>query len=89
MDNLTIRLETEKDYRAVEELTREVKKKCTKPLVVKLSPNVTDITEIAKAAEAGGAGIGDAFHKQFHRGVFANNGRVMGLGAVGVAGIVR
>ena len=39
----------------VEELTREVKKKCKKPLVVKLSPNVTDITEIAKAAEAGGA----------------------------------
>ena len=31
-------------------------KKCTKqPLIVKLSPNVTDITEIAKAAEAAGA----------------------------------
>lgn len=39
----------------VEELTREVQKRCKKPLVVKLSPNVTDITEIAKAAEAGGA----------------------------------
>ena len=39
----------------VEELTREVKKKCRKPLVVKLSPNVTDITEIARAAESGGA----------------------------------
>lgn len=39
----------------VEELTREVKKRCKKPLVVKLSPNVTSITEIAKAAEAGGA----------------------------------
>jgi dihydroorotate dehydrogenase (NAD+) catalytic subunit len=39
----------------VEELTREVKKRCKKPLVVKLSPNVTDITEIARAAEAGGA----------------------------------
>lgn len=39
----------------VEELTREVKKKCKKPLVVKLSPNVTSVTEIAKAAEAGGA----------------------------------
>ena len=39
----------------VEELTSEVKKKCKKPLVVKLSPNVTDITEIARAAEAGGA----------------------------------
>lgn len=39
----------------VEELTSEVKKRCKKPLVVKLSPNVTSITEIAKAAEAGGA----------------------------------
>lgn len=39
----------------VEELTREVKKRCKKPLVVKLSPNVTSITEIARAAEAGGA----------------------------------
>ncbi len=38
-----------------EEVVREVKKIVTKPLIVKLSPNVTDITEIAKAAEAGGA----------------------------------
>ncbi len=43
------------DAAVVEELTREVKKKCKKPLVVKLSPNVTSVTEIAKAAEAGGA----------------------------------
>lgn len=39
----------------VEELTQEVKKKSKKPIVVKLSPNVTDVTEIARAAEAGGA----------------------------------
>ena len=39
----------------VEELTGEVKKHCKKQLVVKLSPTVTYITEIAKAAEAGGA----------------------------------
>jgi len=37
------------------EITREVKKYCTKPLIVKLSPNVTDITEIALAVEAAGA----------------------------------
>lgn len=37
------------------ELTSAVKKHCKKPLVVKLSPNVTSITDIAKAAEAGGA----------------------------------
>lgn len=43
------------DPKTVEELTREVKKHCKKPLIVKLSPNVTSIAEIAKAAEAGGA----------------------------------
>lgn len=39
----------------VEELTREVKRRCKKPLTVKLSPNVTSVAEIARAAEAGGA----------------------------------
>ncbi|MDO5397540.1 MAG: dihydroorotate dehydrogenase [bacterium] len=43
------------DPATVLELTTEVKKHCTKPLVVKLSPNVTSITDIAKAAELGGA----------------------------------
>ena len=43
------------DADTVYELTRSVKKNCKKPLVVKLSPNVTSITDIAKAAEAGGA----------------------------------
>jgi len=37
------------------EVTGAVRKVCKKPLIVKLSPNVTDITEIAKAAEAAGA----------------------------------
>lgn len=36
-------------------LTRKVKEICNKPLYVKLSPNVTDIVEIAKAVEAAGA----------------------------------
>jgi len=36
-------------------VTREVRKVCTKPLIVKLSPNVTDIAEIAKAVEGQGA----------------------------------
>lgn len=36
-------------------ITRSVRKNCIKPLIVKLSPNVTDITETAKAAENGGA----------------------------------
>ena len=38
-----------------EEITSCVKKRARKPISVKLSPNVTDITEIAKAVENGGA----------------------------------
>ncbi len=36
-------------------ITEKVRACCTKPLIVKLSPNVTDITLTAKAAKAGGA----------------------------------
>lgn len=43
------------DHRMVEYITKEVKKHAKQPVIVKLSPNVTDIVEIAKAAEAGGA----------------------------------
>ncbi|PKM50385.1 MAG: dihydroorotate dehydrogenase [Firmicutes bacterium HGW-Firmicutes-7] len=38
-----------------EKITNEVKKYAKQPLIVKLSPNVTDIAEIARAVEAGGA----------------------------------
>jgi dihydroorotate dehydrogenase (NAD+) catalytic subunit len=38
-----------------ETVTREVRKATSKTLIVKLSPNVTDITEIARAVEAQGA----------------------------------
>ena len=40
---------------SVEEITRAVKEKAKQPVIMKLSPNVTDITEMARAAEAGGA----------------------------------
>ncbi len=43
------------DPAAVERITREVKKHARQPVIMKLSPNVTDITEMAKAAQAGGA----------------------------------
>ena len=36
-------------------LVKEVKKECTKPIIVKLSPNVTNVVEMAKAVEAAGA----------------------------------
>lgn len=41
--------------KAVEAITAELKKRAKQPIIMKLSPNVTDITEMARAAEAGGA----------------------------------
>ena len=40
---------------ALEKITKAVKQKAKQPVIMKLSPNVTDITEMAKAAQAGGA----------------------------------
>ncbi len=42
---------------SVGNITSEVRKHCKKPLMVKLSPNVTDIAEIAKSAEFNGADV--------------------------------
>ncbi|MCX8130657.1 MAG: dihydroorotate dehydrogenase [Clostridia bacterium] len=62
-------------------LTKRVREACKKPLIVKLSPNVTDIKEIAAAAEAAGAdaislintilGMAIDIHKR--RPILANN----------------
>ena len=41
--------------KAAEDITKAVKKYAKQPVIMKLSPNVTDITEMAKAVEAGGA----------------------------------
>ncbi|WP_418746099.1 dihydroorotate dehydrogenase [Frisingicoccus sp.] len=43
--------------KAVEAITKAVKKVAKQPVIMKLSPNVTDIRETAKAAEAGGADV--------------------------------
>ncbi len=40
---------------ALTRITTEIKKKAKQPVIMKLSPNVTDIAEMAKAAEAAGA----------------------------------
>lgn len=40
---------------ALYEITKAVKAKAKQPIIMKLSPNVTDITEMARAAEAGGS----------------------------------
>lgn len=39
----------------IEKITADIKKRAKQPVIMKLSPNVTDITEMARAAEAGGA----------------------------------
>ena len=41
--------------KSVEQVTAAARKHCKKPLIVKLSPNVADIADNARAAEAGGA----------------------------------
>ena len=43
------------DPKLVEQITGKIKAHAKQPVIMKLSPNVTDITEMAKAAEAGGA----------------------------------
>ncbi len=43
------------DPKQVEHITSQIKKIAKQPVMMKLSPNVTDITEMARAAEAGGA----------------------------------
>jgi len=43
------------DPKLVEVITKDIKKIAKQPVIMKLSPNVTDIAEMARAAEAGGA----------------------------------
>ncbi len=43
------------DPKLVETITSDIKRIAKQPVIMKLSPNVTDITEMARAAEAGGA----------------------------------
>lgn len=65
----------------VEEVTRAVKNVCRKPVITKLSPNVSCITDNARAAEAGGADAvslintlsGMAVNYKTRRPVLANN----------------
>lgn len=45
------------DPKAAESITKAVKKYAKQPVIMKLSPNVTDITEMARAVEAGGADV--------------------------------
>ena len=48
-------VEKASNRKAVEAITKAVKAKAKQPIIMKLSPNVTSISEMAKAVEAGGA----------------------------------
>jgi dihydroorotate dehydrogenase (NAD+) catalytic subunit len=53
--NVDFGMEIASSAELAEKAVRDVKKVCTKPIIAKLSPNVTDMPAIAKACEAGGA----------------------------------
>ena len=55
VDMLEINISFGQRAESAMEITSAVKKVSKKPIIMKLSPNVTDITEMAKAVEAGGA----------------------------------
>lgn len=73
------------DPKALEAITREVKKYARQPVIMKLSPNVTDITEMARAAEAAGADILSLINTitgmkiDIHRRTFAIANRTGGM----------
>lgn len=53
--NVELGMELASNAELAEKAVREVKKVCTKPIIAKLSPNVTDVPSIARACEVGGA----------------------------------
>lgn len=71
--------------KALEAITKEVKKYAKQPVIMKLSPNVTDITEMAKAAQEGGADVLSLINTltgmkiDIHRRAFALANRTGGM----------
>ena len=69
----------------MERITAAVKKKARQPVIMKLSPNVTDIAETARAAQAGGADVLSLINTltgmkiDVHRRCFALANRTGGL----------
>jgi len=75
------------DTKVLTELLESLRKVCTLPLIVKLSPNVTDIAEIAKAAEAAGADGLSLINTLIGMKIDINTRRpVLGRGIGGVSG---
>lgn len=73
------------DPKCLSDITREIKAKAKQPIIMKLSPNVTDITEMAKAAEAAGSDAISLINTitgmkiDIHRRTFALANRTGGL----------
>ena len=71
--------------KSAEEITAAVKKCAKQPIIMKLSPNVTDITEMARAVEAGGADAVSLINTltgmkiDIHKGAFAVANKTGGL----------
>jgi dihydroorotate dehydrogenase (NAD+) catalytic subunit len=75
------------DERKVASLTREVKKLTSKPVIIKLSPNVTDICAIAGAAEDAGADALSLINTLVGMRIDLNTGRpVLANGTGGLSG---
>ena len=55
--NIKRALAAGQDPKVAEDITAAIKKVAKQPVIMKLSPNVTDISEMAKAVEAGGADV--------------------------------
>lgn len=73
------------DPGCLSDITKEIKAKAKQPIIMKLSPNVTDITEMAKAAEAAGSDAISLINTitgmkiDIHRRTFALANRTGGL----------
>ncbi len=76
--------------KAAEKITRAVKKYAKQPVIMKLSPNVTDIAEMAKAVEAGGADVVSLINTltgmkiDIHRRTFALANQTGGVSGPGI-----
>jgi dihydroorotate dehydrogenase (NAD+) catalytic subunit len=75
------------DPRQIERLTVRLRSLTKKPLIIKLTPNVTDITVIAKAAEAGGADAVSCINTLVGMVIDTRSGKpVLPMGSGGLSG---
>ncbi len=76
------------DSKTVETLVYQVKQASKKPIIVKLSPNVTDIVALAKSAEAGGADAISLINTMIGMRLNLNTGKpIISVGTGGYSGV--